>query len=116
MTPGFNCVKLKRPASSVLALRFDPVSGADDRYSGIRNGGSAGIDHRAHNGAGGLSLGHQALRKRSQNTATHARRKRTRAGRLKLGMANYSVAFSDPQAPYCLRWMTNRLTIAISAN
>ena len=24
--PGFNCGKLKRPASSVFALRFDPVS------------------------------------------------------------------------------------------
>ena len=73
--PGFNCGKLKRPASSVFALRFDPGLGADDGYGGACDGGSAGIGDRAHDGAGGLSLGQEALREDRRETPGTARRK-----------------------------------------
>ena len=91
--PGFNCGKSKRPASSVLALRFDPVSVlmivtvAPAIAAPL---GSTTVPTMA------LVVSPWARRRSGQlaKDATQARRDRMRKGRLELGTPNLTASFA----------------------
>ena len=64
--PGFSCGKLKRPASSVLALRFDPVSVLTIVTVAPAMAAPLGSITVPDNGAGGFALGHEVRREAGQ--------------------------------------------------